>query len=73
MYVHIHMYACSSRFCQKMAFWHRKWKRTVFCQDVHLNVLKLSSKNESHSMLSFPKNCGVCIDFYDDGVTYTCI
>ncbi len=54
----------SSRFCQKMAFRQGKWKRTVFCLNVRLYILKLCTKNESRSMLSFPKNFSVCIMIY---------
>ncbi len=46
----------SSWFCQKMAFRHRKWKWTIFCQNVRLYVPKLHSENESHSMLSLSEN-----------------
>ena len=56
-----------------MAFLEGKWKRTVFCQNGRLYVLKLCTKNESHSMFSFTKNCDVCNDLYEDsevGVTY---
>ena len=45
----------SSWFGQKSAFRHRQWRRTVFCQNVRLYVLKLYAKNESHSMFSFPE------------------
>ena len=44
----------TSRFCQNLSFWHRKWNRTVLCQIVRLYDLKLHGKYQSHSVFIYP-------------------
>ena len=43
-------------FFSKMGFWQRKLKSSIFCQIMRLYVTQLHTKNESHSLVSFPDN-----------------